>query len=91
MIPDKCASEERNVEKVRHKITVSNHSATRLVRNLGETKPNQSGSLFTIRCYEDHAEGLLLCYDILASYPSPTRNYLYCQDPPPDSSVNIEK
>ena len=28
----KCASEERNIEEVRHEIKVSNHSATRLVR-----------------------------------------------------------
>ena len=55
MIPEKCASEKRNVE-MRQKIKVSNHSATRLVRSLAETKPTQSRSLFTIRCYGDHAE-----------------------------------
>ena len=56
MIPHKCASEKRNVEEVRQKIKVSNHSATRLVRNSAETKPTQSRSLLTIRCYGDHAE-----------------------------------
>ena len=56
MIPDKCASEKRIVEEMREKIKVSNHSATRLVRNLAETKPTQLGSLFTIRYYGDHAE-----------------------------------
>ena len=96
----KCASEKRNVEEVRHKIKVSNHGATRLVRNLAESKPIQSGSLFTIRCYGDHVElpnrklknpleGWLLSYDILASRPTTTRNYSYCQAP--ISSGNIGK
>ena len=55
-IPGKCASEKRNVEEVRQKIKVSNHSATRLLRNLADTKCTQSQSVFTIRCYGDHAE-----------------------------------
>ena len=52
----RCASEKRNVEEVRQKIKISNHSATRLARNLAEIKRTQSQSLFTIRCYGDHAE-----------------------------------
>ena len=56
MFCDKCASEKRNVEEVRHKIKVSNNSATKLVRNMAETKPTESGSLFTIRCYGEHTE-----------------------------------
>ena len=86
---------------MRQKIKVSNHSATRLVRNLAETKCTQSKSLFSIRCYGDHAEmpnrnlrkpleGWLFCYDMLASHPSTTRNYQNCQ-PPPISSGNIGK
>ena len=50
---NKCASEKRNIEEVRHKIKVSNHNATRLVRFWQKT---QSGPLFTIRCYGDLSE-----------------------------------
>ena len=86
---NKCASEERNIEKVRQKIKVFNHSANKARAVLAKT---QSGSLFTIRCYGDHSElpnrnlqnpldGWLLCYDTLASHTATTRNYLNCQAP----------
>ena len=56
MIPDKCASEKRNIEEVRHKIKVSNHSATRLERNLAETNlPNQGHCILSV-ANGDHAE-----------------------------------
>ena len=42
----RCASEKRNVEEVRQKIKISNHSATRLVQNLAAT--NQSNCLLSI-------------------------------------------
>ena len=90
--PSQVCDEKRNIQEVRHKIKVSNHSATRLVRNLAETKPTQSRSLFTIRCYGDHSElpnrnlknpleGWLLCYNMLASHPATTHNYRNCQAP----------
>ena len=40
---NKCASEERNIEEVRHEIKVSNHSATRLVQ-----KPNEGHCLLSV-------------------------------------------
>ena len=46
MIPEKCANEERNIEEVRHKIKLSNHSATRLVRFW--QKPNQDHCLLSV-------------------------------------------
>ena len=41
-----CASEERNIEEVRHKIKVSNHSAIRLLRFW--QKPNQGHCLLSV-------------------------------------------
>ena len=43
---NKCASEERNIEEVGHKIKVSNHSATRLVRFW--QKPNHGHCLLSV-------------------------------------------
>ena len=46
MIPNKCASEKLNIAEVRHKIKVSNHSATRLVRFW--QKPSQGHCLLSV-------------------------------------------
>ena len=80
-------SEKRNVDEVTQKIKVSNHSVTKLVCNLAETKPTQSRSLFTIRCYGNHAElpnqnlknplgGVIT---LLWHFPLLSCNYRYCQ------------
>ena len=77
---------------MRQKIQVSNPSARKLLRNLAETNRAQSDSLFTIRCYGDHAElpnrnlrnpleGWLFCYGILGTHSATTRNYRNCQAP----------
>ena len=50
---NKCASEERNIEEVRHKIKVSNHSATRLVRFW--QKPNQGHCIQTVAIETTHS------------------------------------
>ena len=50
---NKCASDERNIQEVRHKIKVSNHSATRLVRFW--QKPNQGHCLHSVAIETTHS------------------------------------
>ena len=50
---NKCASEERNIEEVSHKIKLSNHSATRLVRFW--QKPNQGHCLQSVAIETTHS------------------------------------
>ena len=50
---NKCASEEWNIEEVRHKIKVSNHSATRLVRCW--QKPSQGHCLQSVAIETTHS------------------------------------
>ena len=88
------------IEEVRHKIKVSNHSATRLVRFW--QKPNHGHYLLSVAMetmlscqtgtWKTYWVGDYFCYDMLASHPATTRNYRHCQPPPlPVSTGNIGK